>query len=199
MKNKCTLSLMLFTAAAFLAACSDNNTPVLSEAVTTSAVTTAVTASAATTTASVTTEPPAEEVFEPVTEEFTSLSSTDDIELHCIDEMGVNYVFSYSGEEFSAKYTPDNWHITDSYLIESHHDLVIICQALIDEHPVHSADMEGYRTAEDMAYEWHRHNIAYALLPEGSEWKDSARDVDLDSKDQNKSLFDFFLERLDKV
>ena len=39
------------------------------------------------------------------------LSSVEDIGLHAVDESGRNYAFSYHQEEFSARYTPDNWKV----------------------------------------------------------------------------------------
>ena len=57
--------------------------------------------------------------------------------------------------------------------------------------------MSGYRDADDMAYEWIQHNIAYDVLPDDSEWKSSAKDVDINPDDQNKNLYDMFLERQD--
>lgn len=134
--------------------------------------------------------------------EFTAydaslLSSPDDIGLHDTDGNGVDYIFSYGGEEFFALYEPDNWHITDSYKIEDEDDILLICQALISVHPIHSADMQSYRAAEDMAFEWHQHNLAYNHLPDSSEWKSNAKDVDLDSKDEGKGLFSFLIDRLD--
>lgn len=196
MRNKYTLSAALILAAALLSACSDNNTPYLSEPVTTSTVTAAVTTTAAAT-AVTAAEPSTEAVSVSEAEEPSHLNSPEDIGLHCTDEGKNIYVFTYAELDFTAVYSPDNWHITDSYLIESYEDIFMICRALIEVHPIHSADMTSYRTADDMAYEWHQHNIAYSLLPDGSDWKESAKDVDLDAKDQNKNLFDFLIDRLD--
>ncbi len=42
-----------------------------------------------------------------------------------------------------------------------------------------------------MAYEWLQHNIAYELLPD-SEFKASAKDVDLDPDDQGLSLEEIY-------
>ncbi|MBP3274595.1 MAG: hypothetical protein J6L93_06295, partial [Butyrivibrio sp.] len=82
------------------------------------------------------------------------LKSAADIELTDTDGNGKNYHFYYAGDDFTAIYTTDNWKVKNSYKIHSEADMIIICQALIDEHPVHGKDMESYRTAEDMAYEW---------------------------------------------
>ena len=121
-------------------------------------------------------------------EKSGKLSSVEDIGLHAVDETGKNYAFSYHQEEFSARYTPDNWKIVDSYKITDTDDIVVICQALSDVHPVHGRDMESFRTPEDMAFEWLQHNIAYAFLPDDSPWKRSAKDVDLNPADQNKTF-----------
>ncbi len=140
----------------------------------------------------------AQPATEPETEpRFPSLiTSAADIALYDPDGQGWNYVFTYNGENFSVDYEYDNWHITDSYKIRNHDDIVIICQALADIHPIHGADLESYRTAEDMAYEWEQHNMAYNLLPEDSQWKGSAKDVDIDPKDQGKSMYQLFKDRL---
>lgn len=194
------LLLLSAAAAALVYGCSDNNIPTedtvqaaeTTAAPTVTASTTTVTTKAVTAyTTSVTATAPAV-----TTEAHHILSSPEDTGLHCTDESSQSYEFTYNGSTFSAAYEPDNWHISDSYLITDYDDIVIICQALIYVHPVHSADMENYRTAEDMAYEWSQHNIAYYLLPDGS-WKESAKDVDLDAKDQNKNLFDFMMDKLD--
>lgn len=163
-------------------------------AVTTEAVTVPTTEEAITTAAPT-------DATESITE-FTAydaslLSSPEDIGLYDTDGEGVNYSFSYGGEEFYALCEPENWHITDSYKIEDEDDILLICQALISVHPIHSADMQSYRAAEDMAFEWHQHNLAYNLLPDSYEWKSNARDVDLDSKDEGKGLLDFLMDRLD--
>ncbi len=122
------------------------------------------------------------------------LTSAADIELTDVDGTGKNYIFYYDGDEYSAVYTTDNWKIRDSYRINSSSDMEIICQALIEEHPVHGADMVSYRTADDMAYEWLQHNLAYQFLSDDSSWKAKAKDVDLNPADQGLS-FDQIYER----
>ena len=47
-----------------------------------------------------------------------------------------------------------------------------------------------------MAHEWHQHNVAFDMLPEGSEWKESAKDVDLDPQDENKSMYRMFKDKI---
>lgn len=163
-------------------------------AVTTEAVTVPTTEEAITTAAPT---DATESITEYTAYDASLLSSPEDIGLHDTDGNGVDYIFSYGGEEFFALYEPDNWHITDSYKIEDEDDILLICQALISVHPIHSADMQSYRAAEDMAFEWHQHNLAYNLLPDSSEWKSNAKDVDLDSKDEGKGLFNFLMDRLD--
>ena len=163
-------------------------------AVTTEAVTVPTTEEAITTAAPT---DATESITEYTAYDASLLSSPEDIGLHDTDGEGVNYSFSYGGEEFYALCEPENWHITDSYKIEDEDDILLICQALISVHPIHSADMQSYRAAEDMAFEWHQHNLAYSLLPDSSEWKSNAKDVDLDSKDEGKGLLDFLMDRLD--
>ena len=126
------------------------------------------------------------------------LTSVEDIGLQDTDGGGENYVFYYSDEEFRARYTPDNWKIFDSYRITDNEDMMIICQALSEVHPIHGKDMVSYRTPEDMAYEWQQHNFAYYMLPEESPWKQSVQNVDLDPKDQGKSFSELYEDRKNK-
>lgn len=125
------------------------------------------------------------------------LTSTEDIDLHAADGQGLQFSFSYNNEAYTACFSGKKWTVYDSYKIRNNADMIIICQALIDVHPVKSADLTGYRTAEDMAYEWQQHNTAYTLLPADSQWKSSTKDVDLDPADQGKSLYELFADRVD--
>jgi hypothetical protein len=126
------------------------------------------------------------------------LTAPSDIALTYTGEKGKNYTFHYNGETFDAKYATDLWVIYDSYKINNESDITIICQALCEEHPIHGRDMESYRTPEDMADEWLQHNIAYALLPEDSEFKAHAKDVDLDPEDQGKTFDEIYKDRTGK-
>ncbi len=126
------------------------------------------------------------------------ISSSEEIGLTNTDDAGSNYSFSYDGMDFTAVYTEDDWKIFDSYRVSDTGDMVIICEALIAEHPVHGADMVSFRTAEDMAYEWLQHNAAYAVLPEASEWRSHAKDVNLDPFDQGKSFLEIYEDRTGK-
>lgn len=126
------------------------------------------------------------------------LSDPSDINLRDADGNDKNYLFTYDGEDFSVVYTTDNWKIYDSYKINSTEDMTIICEALISVHQIHGSDMESYRTAEDMAYEWLQHNIAYQFLPDESPWKVHAQNVDLDPKDQGKSFSEIYEDRTGK-
>ena len=128
-------------------------------------------------------------------DEKALLSSTADIDLHDIDGNKTNYVFTYKNTQFSAKYTKDNWHINDSYKITNQKDLEIICQALIDVHPIHGKDMKSYRTVDDLVYEWQQHNLAYSILPDDNVWKEHAKNVDLDPEDQGRSLEELYEAR----
>ena len=188
------LALLSAAVMSVLSGCNNVTFTENTAAVTTEAVTVPTTEEAITTGAPT---DATESVTEYTAYDASLLSSPEDIGLHDTDGEGVDYIFSYGGEEFFALYEPDNWHITDSYKIEDEDDILLICQALISVHPIHSADMQSYRAAEDMAFEWHRHNLAYSLLPDSSEWKSNAKDVDLDSKDEGKGLFNFLMDRLD--
>ena len=141
---------------------------------------------------------PAREDESAASENAGSLSSADDIHLHAVDETGRNYIFLYNHEEFSAQYTKDNWKIVDSYRIINIDDMTIICQALLDLHPVHGRDMISIRTAEDMAFEWLQHNLAYEFLPEDSPWRENAKDVDLDPADQGRTVQEIYEDRTGK-
>ncbi|MBE5828504.1 MAG: hypothetical protein E7305_03460 [Butyrivibrio sp.] len=126
------------------------------------------------------------------------LESAADIELTNTDGNGKNYRFYYAGDEFEAIYTPDNWKVKNSYKIHSEADMIIICQALIDEHPVHGKDLVSYRTAEDMAYEWQIHNMGYAFFTDDENLRNKAKDVDFDPKDQGLTIEDFYESRTGK-
>ena len=131
-------------------------------------------------------QPSEPEETEPEPEYVIELTPLDDEE---------NYSFEFDGMTFYACYTPDNWHITDSYRVRQTEDMKVICQALIDLHPIHGSDMESWRTPEDMAEEWIYHDLAYELLSDGDPWKERAKDVDLDPYDQGKSLYELFLSK----
>lgn len=128
-------------------------------------------------------------------EDVGTLSSTEDINLYDVDGRQTNYLFTYKGEVFSAKYTKDNWKIKDSYKITNAKDIGIICQALIEVHPIHGKDMKSYRTVDDLVYEWQQHNLAYNLLPDDNSWKSHAKDVDLDPADQGRNLAEIYEAR----
>lgn len=130
-----------------------------------------------------------------IEEKTNTLSSTEDINLRDLDGQETNYIFTYNNQDFSAKYTKDNWHITDSYKITNSVDIGIICQALIDIHPIHGKDMKSYRTVDDLVYEWQQHNLAYNLLSDDNLWKEHAKDVDLNPADQGKSLAEIYEDR----
>ena len=131
-----------------------------------------------------------------VTKPSSLLSSEKDIDLRDTDGQDTNYLFTYNDEDFEAVYTPDNWHIADSYRITDTADITLICRALSDIHPIPNKERNGYRTAEDMAYEWNEHNRAYNMLSDDSEWKEHVRSVDLDPDDQGRSLMDMAMDRL---
>ena len=129
---------------------------------------------------------------EPATE-LPTIQSADELCLTSDDDS--HYSFTYAGETYRAIFDTDTWKIIDSYRVTNTADMVIICQALSDLHPVPNADRTGYRTADDLAYEWLQHNIAYSLLPDDMKWKQNAKDVDLNPDDQGKNLINFFFER----
>ncbi|MBR5430111.1 MAG: hypothetical protein IK116_06235 [Firmicutes bacterium] len=137
----------------------------------------------------------AEAEAQPVSSSGGLLSSTADIGLYDTNGEGRRYVFTYAGEEFTARYRQDNWKIVDSYRVTEPDDMIIICQALIDVHPIPGRDGESWRTARDMAFEWLQHNIVYYYLPEDSPWKRNVRDVDFDPDDQGKSLTELYEDR----
>ncbi len=121
-----------------------------------------------------------------------------DLNLTDLDGKGKNYSFGYNGEDFTAIYTPDNWRIIESYKITNAADMKIICQTLIDTNPVHGRDMVSYRTADDMAYEWLLHNMAYEYLDEDNILKTKAADVDFDPYDQGKGFEEIYKEKTGK-
>lgn len=126
------------------------------------------------------------------------LSSPSDIALTDMDGNGKNYTFRYDGEEYRALHLTDLWKIIDSYKITNESDIIIICRALSEEHPIHGRDMVSFRTPEDMAYEWLQHNMAYELLPDSSDFKEKAKDVNLDPEDQGRSFKEIYEDRTGK-
>lgn len=118
------------------------------------------------------------------------LSSIEDIALTSAD--GKNYTFTYDGRQYKAVYTPDHWKIVASYDINSIEDMTIICQALINEHPIHGRDMVNYRTADDMVYEWEVHNIAHFLFSDKEEAKAHAKDVDFNPEDEGRTFKEYY-------
>ena len=86
----------------------------------------------------------------------------------------------------------------DSYKITNKNDIAIICQELINIHPIHGKDMKSFRKIDDLVYEWLQHNIAYNNLPENSKWKDNVKSVDLDPADQGRSLKEIYEARTGK-
>ncbi|MBQ9868023.1 MAG: hypothetical protein IJM34_13475 [Lachnospiraceae bacterium] len=126
------------------------------------------------------------------------LKTAEDIALTDTDGRGRNYRFVYGDEGFKAEFNKDTWKIVDSYRIINSDDMMIICEALLKEHPVYIGDSEEMRTPADMALEWTEHNMAYALLPDGSEWLSHAKDVDLDPYDVGKSFFEIYEDRTGK-
>ena len=129
-------------------------------------------------------------------EEVNNGYINDKIEINEIDN--TNYEFTYNGVVYKVLYVTDTWKIYNSYMITNSNDIKKICQSLIDIHQIHGSDMTSYRTADDMAYEWLQHNMAYKLLPEGNSFRNSAKDVELDPKDQGKSLVEIYEDRTGK-
>ena len=140
---------------------------------------------------------PAKEEALPTNVNEEEKNSTLTIELQALDDSYTKFSFQYEGEIFSASFVNGVWHIVDSYKIKEE-DIKAICQALIQQHPVLGKDGESYRTAEDMAYEWVQHNLAYEMLPEGNAWRENAKDVDLDPEDQGRSLQEMYEARTGK-
>ena len=126
------------------------------------------------------------------------LNSVEDIDLQDTDGKEKNYTFEYKGDTYKAVYTTDNWKIIDSYKIRNKNDIAVICEALIEVHPIHGRDMQSYRTVEDLVYEWTQHNYAYDLLPAENDWKSHAKDVDLNPEDQGKNLQELYKARMYK-
>ena len=114
------------------------------------------------------------------------------------DGKQTTYTFIYKNETYSAILKNGCWKIIDSYKIKDTKHIKVICQALIDIHPVLGKDRISYRTAEDMVYEWVQHNLAYSMLSEESEFKGRAKDVDLDPDDQGKSFIEIYEDRTGK-
>ena len=56
--------------------------------------------------------------------------------------------------------------------------------------------MVSFRDAEDMAYEWEQHNLAYQILPESNPYRMNAKDVDINPADQGKSMLEMYASRI---
>ena len=126
-------------------------------------------------------------------EDTNSADIVDNVEIKRLDNK--TFEFVYRDEVFKAVFINDTWKIYDSYKITNSSDIKKICKALIDIHKIPSSDYKSYRTADDMVYEWKQHNLAYQILPEGNSFRESAKDVDLDPKDQGKSLVEMYEDR----
>ena len=121
-----------------------------------------------------------------------------DINLRKKEKDSETYLFEYRKKTYEAIYTPDNWHITNSYQIREQNDIAIICKKLIEIHPIHGKDMKTYRKVEDLVTEWIQHNMIYDLLPDNNKWKNNVKDVDLDPKDQGRSMEELYESRTGK-
>ena len=134
-------------------------------------------------------------------EDTTTKMTTSVSILHSVGELSlsteddIHFTFLYNGETYHATFAEDTWKIIDSWKITDRSDMTIICRGITDAHPIPTPDHTGFRTPEDMAFEWEQHNIAYYMLPEGAKWKENAKDVDLNPEDQGKTILNFLLER----
>ena len=124
-----------------------------------------------------------------------TLSSADQLNFSDVDGSGQNFAFTYNGESFTAQYTEDNWKILDSWRIQNTGDMEQICEALLEIHEIPGNNGNMARTARDMAFEWMQHNFAYEHLPEEHPWRQNAKDVDLDPKDQGKTFIEIYEAR----
>ena len=122
--------------------------------------------------------------------------STNDIDLRT--DNGYDYTFTYHGEDFRVLYQARSWKIYDSWKIMNPFDILHICTVLSEEHPVPSRDYTSWRTPSDMAYEWVQHNLAYLELPEGNAFRNNAKNVDLDPRDQGRTFQEFYQDRTGK-
>ena len=116
-------------------------------------------------------------------------------DIHLRTDNGYDYTFTYHGEDFRALYTAQSWKIYDSWKILNPFDIMHICTVLTEEHPVPSRDYTSWRTPADMTYEWFQHTLAYLELPDSSRWKADAKNVDLDPRDQGRTITEFYQDR----
>lgn len=126
------------------------------------------------------------------------------------------YTFSYGGETYTAKYTPNgaNWQIVNSYKITNTKDMLVICEALSRLHPIKGC-LTPYRAAADMVDEWVIHNHVYselqrmaastnffikqaisALSGKFGQAIESTQSVDINTPDQGKTEMEFLDERI---
>ena len=122
----------------------------------------------------------------------------EDIILRDNDGNGCVYKYTYNGEEYTAAYANEDWKLYNSYKITSEAAMRAILQALIDEHPIHNRDYSGYRTMNDMVYEWKLHNLCYYVLRD-DDLKEKARNVDINASDQGLTLTELYRKNTGKV
>ena len=139
-----------------------------------------------------------EEALSATTASSGLLSSADELGIRLKGSKDRVYNFDYDGKTYTAIHTTDHWKIMDSYEINNEADMLIICQALIDLHPIHGKDMVSYRTADDMVYEWEVHNLAYVLVTNDEDMKAHLRDVDFNPEDQNCSFDEIYYNHTGK-
>lgn len=109
------------------------------------------------------------------------------------------YTFAYGDGSFTVLQEYDNWKVFDSYRIRNSRDIELICRSFIALYPVHGRDLESYRTAEDMTYEWLQHNIAYGFAEDDDALRESAANVDLDPEEQDMNMLAIYLNHKGQV
>ena len=134
-------------------------------------------------------------------DDSSHLEKASDINLSYVktEETKAIYNFDYNSNTYTAIYSTDSaeWHINNSYQIENHDDIVLICSELIQEKPVPGIAEGTHRTASDLTYEWEQHNIAYYYLePFNIPVKNSVANVDLNRDDQGKSWLQLAWDRV---
>ena len=136
--------------------------------------------------------------YQIIEENEINSNSNIEIELKDVEGKQTTYIFTYKNEVYTAIFKNGCWKIINSYKIKDTNDMKVICQALLDKHKVYGKDRKSYRTAGDMVYEWVQHNLAYSILSEDSEYKERAKDVDLDPDDQGKNFIELYEDKTGK-
>ncbi|MCR5816797.1 MAG: dockerin type I repeat-containing protein [Ruminococcus sp.] len=110
------------------------------------------------------------------------------------------YTLVYKKDTFTVYYkeskktdgsTDEDWKIMDSWRIDNYEIMRIICQILMEEHPIHYPNSSKVRSVDSMAIEWVLHNSGYIDYTEKGDTENAerCRHVDINSNDADRYNF----------